>query len=458
MELQHYFEPAAPGQAVQAVPGAGLNVPLWILGSSLFGAQLAAALGLPYAFASHFAPAQMRSGVEIYRRQFRPSAQLDKPHVMLGLNVFVADTDSEARRLFTSVQQQFINLRRGTPGKLQPPIEDPNHAWSASDRIPARSGAVPVPGRLARDRSAGARKLSADPQARRGDGDGADLRARGAAEILRASGRGAGRHHGRGRACHGSGVLTPRTATRRAFAGSASRPTISPQENVDRLCDVGPDFHIGRPVADPQDRLQQVRRFAHFAEVHRCGFGVVDVELAGSHLGLEKPRQAPDRRIRAGLVEGLADAREFRADRQHGPQMRDRTRPQHQFQQTNAETAERRSEIRFGRIELAQLFGLLALFLADQGREQLFLAGRNRRRACPSTRPPPGQSRSCWRRRSRPPERPCARPPAPAAAWRCPPAARRSLGRRSPGPAQIACIRHVLLPNKMTERFSQPLN
>lgn len=135
LELQHYFEPAAPGQAVQAVPGAGLDVPLWILGSSLFGAQLAAALGLPYAFASHFAPAQMRPAVEIYRRQFRPSAQLDKPHVMLGLNVFVADTDREAARLFTSVQQQFINLRRGTPGKLQPPIEDPNHVWSPPDRF-----------------------------------------------------------------------------------------------------------------------------------------------------------------------------------------------------------------------------------------------------------------------------------------------------------------------------------
>ena len=135
MQLQHYFEPAAPGQAVQAVPGAGLDVPLWILGSSLFGAQLAAALGLPYAFASHFAPAQIRSAVEIYRRQFRPSAQLDTPYVMLGLNVFVADTDAEAARLFTSVQQQFINLRRGMPGKLQPPIEDPNHLWSTSDRF-----------------------------------------------------------------------------------------------------------------------------------------------------------------------------------------------------------------------------------------------------------------------------------------------------------------------------------
>ena len=135
LELQHYFQPVQPGQPVQAVPGAGLEVPLWILGSSLFGARLAAALGLPYAFASHFAPAQMRQAVEIYRRQFRPSAQLERPYVMLGLNVFAAETDAEARRLFTSVQQQFINLRRGTPGKLQPPIEDPEHRWDPQEEF-----------------------------------------------------------------------------------------------------------------------------------------------------------------------------------------------------------------------------------------------------------------------------------------------------------------------------------
>ena len=135
LELQHYFQAPRPGQPVQAVPGAGLNVPLWILGSSLFGAQLAAALGLPYAFASHFAPAQMSSAVELYRKQFRPSAQADQPYVMLGLNVFAAETDAEARRLFTSVQQQFINLRRGMPGKLQPPIEDPDHVWDPRDQF-----------------------------------------------------------------------------------------------------------------------------------------------------------------------------------------------------------------------------------------------------------------------------------------------------------------------------------
>lgn len=121
MELMAYFSPQE-GQRVQAVPGAGLKVPLWILGSSLFGAQVAAALGLPFAFASHFAPAQMMHALEIYRARFKPSAQLDKPYVMLGYNVFAADTDQEATLLATSMQQAFVNLRSGTPSKLRPPV------------------------------------------------------------------------------------------------------------------------------------------------------------------------------------------------------------------------------------------------------------------------------------------------------------------------------------------------
>ncbi len=124
VELLGYFKPAAPGQAVQAVPGAGLDVPVWILGSSTFGAQLAALLGLPYAFASHFAPAQMTEAVATYRGMFRPSERLSAPYVMLGVNVFAADTDAEARRLFTSLQQAFLNLRTGRPGKLPPPVDD----------------------------------------------------------------------------------------------------------------------------------------------------------------------------------------------------------------------------------------------------------------------------------------------------------------------------------------------
>jgi luciferase family oxidoreductase group 1 len=122
VELLGYFRPAEPGQALQAVPGAGQDVEAWILGSSTYGAQLAAYLGLPYAFASHFAPAQMMDAVAIYRERFRPSERLAAPHVMLGLNVFAAETDAEAQYLFTSLQQAFVNSRRGRPGKLPRPV------------------------------------------------------------------------------------------------------------------------------------------------------------------------------------------------------------------------------------------------------------------------------------------------------------------------------------------------
>lgn len=122
VELMGYFS-AEQRHAVSAVPGAGLNVPIWILGSSLFGAQVAAALGLPYAFASHFAPAQMMQAIALYRATFKPSAQLAKPYVMLGYNVFAADTDEEAQFLATSMQQAFVSLRSGHPRRLQPPVE-----------------------------------------------------------------------------------------------------------------------------------------------------------------------------------------------------------------------------------------------------------------------------------------------------------------------------------------------
>jgi luciferase family oxidoreductase group 1 len=138
MELQSYFSAPVPtesqtmGSQVRAVPGAGLNVPLWILGSSLFGAQLAAELGLPFGFASHFAPDYLMQALDIYRERFKPSAQLQKPHALACIGVFAAETDAEARRLFTSLQQQFIALRRGTPGPLPPPV--PQMAWSAQER------------------------------------------------------------------------------------------------------------------------------------------------------------------------------------------------------------------------------------------------------------------------------------------------------------------------------------
>jgi len=122
MELIGYLGPAAPGQPVVAYPGVGTEVPIWILGSSLFGAQVAAALGLPFAFASHFAPALMLQAVEIYRARFRPSAAQERPHVMLGFNVFAADSDAEARFLSTSMQQAFVSLRSGRPTRLPPPL------------------------------------------------------------------------------------------------------------------------------------------------------------------------------------------------------------------------------------------------------------------------------------------------------------------------------------------------
>jgi luciferase family oxidoreductase group 1 len=136
LELLGYFAPEQAGQTVRAVPGAGLNVPIWILGSSLFGAQVAAALGLPFAFASHFAPALMMQAVDIYRARFQPSAQLDRPYVMLGFNVFAAESDSEARILATSMQQAFVNLRSGRPATLPPPME------GYESRLPASAKAL----------------------------------------------------------------------------------------------------------------------------------------------------------------------------------------------------------------------------------------------------------------------------------------------------------------------------
>ncbi len=136
-ELQSYFEPPAPNQRIRAVPGAGLRVPIWLLGSSLFSAELAAELGLPFAFASHFAPADMMQAVQLYRRHFKPSRQLERPYVMLGLNVIAAETDAQARYLFTSVQQSFTNLRRGTPGQIPPPIDDIDSYWSPQEKASA---------------------------------------------------------------------------------------------------------------------------------------------------------------------------------------------------------------------------------------------------------------------------------------------------------------------------------
>lgn len=134
LELQALLGPLQPDQRIQAVPGTDTNVPLWILGSSLFGAQLAAMLGLPYAFASHFAPAALMQALAVYREGFKPSAQLDRPHAMVGVNVFAAETDDEAKYLFTSAQQRVIGMFRGRRGQLPPPVEDIESLWSPDEK------------------------------------------------------------------------------------------------------------------------------------------------------------------------------------------------------------------------------------------------------------------------------------------------------------------------------------
>jgi luciferase family oxidoreductase group 1 len=137
-ELQGYFAPARPGQAVVAVPAAGAEVPLWILGSSLYGAGLAAELGLPYAFASHFAPDLLLSAVNLYRSRFRPSPQQATPYVMVGVNAIAAPTEAEARRWATTQQMSFANLLRGEPGLSQPPIDDIEAYWAPHERVAAQ--------------------------------------------------------------------------------------------------------------------------------------------------------------------------------------------------------------------------------------------------------------------------------------------------------------------------------
>jgi len=137
LELQAFLAPAGPTQRIQAVPAAGTNVPLWILGSSHFGAMLAAELGLPYAFASHFAPGELLAALDIYRARFKPSEQLDWPYAMVGVNIVAAPTDDEARRLATTQQMSFANLVRGARGLSQPPIDDIETYWSPAEKAQA---------------------------------------------------------------------------------------------------------------------------------------------------------------------------------------------------------------------------------------------------------------------------------------------------------------------------------
>lgn len=136
-ELQAFLAPVAEGQRIQAVPGGGLEIPLWILGSSTYGAQLAAMLGLPYAFASHFAPDMLMHALAVYRARFKPSAQMERPYAMPTINIVAADTDAEARRQFTTIQQAFANIGRGRPALIKPPIDDIDTFWSPEEKARA---------------------------------------------------------------------------------------------------------------------------------------------------------------------------------------------------------------------------------------------------------------------------------------------------------------------------------
>ena len=138
LELQSYFAPVQPGQRVQAVPAAGTDVELWLLGSSTYGAHLAAELGLPYAFASHFAPADLLPALDVYRARFKPSAQLDRPYAVVGVNIIAAPTDREAVRLATTQQMSFTNIFRGARGLSQPPIDDIETYWTPREKMQAQ--------------------------------------------------------------------------------------------------------------------------------------------------------------------------------------------------------------------------------------------------------------------------------------------------------------------------------
>jgi luciferase family oxidoreductase group 1 len=164
--LLAYFGPALPGQRVHAVPGEGLRVPVWLLGSSGYSARLAAALGLPFAFASHFAPDSLLAALDLYRREFRSSAVLDRPYAMAAINVVAADTDEAAARLFTSLQMQFVNLRRGVPGRLAPPVDSLDDFWSPIEKLGVmqslRYAAVGAPATVAAALDAFLRETGAD--------------------------------------------------------------------------------------------------------------------------------------------------------------------------------------------------------------------------------------------------------------------------------------------------------
>ena len=262
LELIGYFEPAEPGQRVRAVPGEGTRVPVWILGSSLYGAQLAAQLGLPYAFASHFAPAALEPAVAVYRARFRPSRDWPRPHFMLALNVFAADSDAEGAYLMSSMQQAFANLRAGRPGPLPRPVEDIAARLDPGARAMVDAAlavsAVGAPASVRREPARAHRALPAG----RGDPDRADPRASGAASLVRdrrrgAGGVGAGRGLRRALPRHRlPGYFVPNS---RSPASPSPVPVVSVNQNSSARLYKG--WHLQTKILDRHEYIRrQLRR------------------------------------------------------------------------------------------------------------------------------------------------------------------------------------------------------
>ena len=224
LELQAFLAPAGPNQRIQAVPAAGTEVPLWILGSSNFGAMLAAELGLPYAFASHFAPEQLVPSLQIYRSRFKPSDQLDRTYAMVGVNIIAAESDAEARRLATTQQMSFVNLFRGARGLSQPPIDDIESYWSPSGGADAR----PFHHRIAGDGSLRHRGARCGNRRRRTHRRVRCLRPYGTAALFRAHRR---RCRNRTTICSGTGLsasVTIDCATKALDMPISGRPLRTP--------------------------------------------------------------------------------------------------------------------------------------------------------------------------------------------------------------------------------------
>ena len=289
VELMSYFRPAEPGQAVQAVPGAGLEVPLWILGSSLYGAQVAAYLGLPFAFASHFAPAMMMPAMKIYRERFRPSGSSPLPHVMLGVVVVAAESDEEARFLFSSLQQSSLNNRTGRRGRVPPPVANFEARLDPYARAILDDALGCADRRRPRHRAPRPRRFHPPHRRRRADGDRQHLRPRQAQTLLRDRRRAAWRDEDPQRSRRFSPrrpVVNPRQAVAHQLGAIAVRQPVGDAERLDPLL-VGQQRDRAGPVGAPhaaveakgvEDAAERIPDVLVWERLVRQGAGAADLD------------------------------------------------------------------------------------------------------------------------------------------------------------------------------------